>query len=378
MKVSCLQENMAKGLSIVSRAVATKSTLPVLGNVKLETDQGRLKLSATNLELGITTWIGAKIEEEGATTVPARILADFVNSLPNDRIDMALTVRTHTLNLRCARFEANIKGLDAQEFPLIPEVSDTPTVVMDAALLREMVAQVAFAAATDDSRPVLTGVLCHFEDSSLTFVAADGFRLSVRKTQLKTASRERLDVIIPARTLQEVARIATDDTEGITITVTPNRSQVLFHTANADIVSRLIDGTFPNYQAIIPDANNRKTRTIVSSLELIKATKIASFFARDAANIVRLNITPGEDITPGRLVVSANAAEVGDNVGEIDARVEGEPVLIAFNARYLLEVLGVIPAGDIALDTSSSTSPGVIQPLGFSDFLHVIMPMHLR
>ena len=159
MKVSCLQENLAKGLAIVGRAVATRSTLPVLSNILLSTDGSRLKLSATNLEVGINCWIGAKVEQEGATTVPARLLADFINSLPPERIDLDLITRTQTLNLKSGRFEANIKGIDAQEFPLIliPEEDSRLTIKPD--VLRQMIDQVAFAAATDESRPVLTGVL---------------------------------------------------------------------------------------------------------------------------------------------------------------------------------------------------------------------------
>ena len=209
MKVSVLQENLAKGLSIVGRAVATKSTLPVLGNILLSTDKGRLKLSATNLEIGINCWVGAKVEDEGAITVPARLLSEYVSNLPNDRIDMELTLRTHTLNLACARVKTNIKGIDAEEFPLIPVVTDQPTLVISPDLLKEMIAQVAFAAATDESRPVLAGVLASFDGAAGTFTlaAADGFRLSVRAAALPNNASGKLDVIIPARTLQEVARI---------------------------------------------------------------------------------------------------------------------------------------------------------------------------
>jgi DNA polymerase-3 subunit beta len=185
VKVSCLQENLAKGLNIVGRAVASRSTLPVLSNVMLATDNGRLKLSATNLELGVNCWVGAKVEEEGATTVPARLLADFVNSLPPERIDMELVVRTQTLNARCARFEANIKGIDAQEFPIIPTAGDGESAIRLAPEdLRRMIDQVAFAAATDESRPILTGVLARFEGDRLTLAAADGFRLSVRNAPI--------------------------------------------------------------------------------------------------------------------------------------------------------------------------------------------------
>jgi len=382
MKVSVLQENLAKGLAIVGRAVAAKSTLPVLSNILLATDQGRLKLSATNLEIGINCWIGAKVEDEGAITVPARLLTELVNNLPNDRIDMDLVLRTHTLNLTCARVKTNIKGIDAEEFPLIPVVTDKPTMTISPDLLKEMISQVVFAAATDESRPVLAGVLASFNgpQGTFTLAAADGFRLSVRSANVPCGS-DKLDVVIPARTMQEVARILStiDWANGgaVEITVAPNKSQVLFHMTDVDVISRLVEGTFPNYQQIIP--KTYKTRTILNTADFLKSTRRAAIFARDAANVVRLTITPGDELTPGRLNISATAAELGDNEEEIDAVIEGEPIFIAFNARYLTEALSVLNSPQVGLETSGPTSPGVIRPVGSEmAFTHVIMPMQAR
>jgi len=381
VKVSCLQENLARGLSIVSRAVATRSTLPILGNIKLETDEGRLKLSATNLEIGIHCWIGAQVHEEGATTVPARLLSDFVNSLPPDRIDMNLNTRIQALHLQCARFTANIKGLDAQDFPLIPTVDGDHTVQMDPELLREMISQVAFAAATDESRPILTGVLVTFEDQALTMAAADGFRLSVRT---ETISRRadaaapsglegKLEVIIPARALNELSRILGDETEPVEVTVTAN--QVVFHMATVELVSRLIEGKFPDYRQIIPARYDIRAK--MPTQELLKAVRIAALFARDAANVVRLDLTPGPELTPSRITVTSSADQVGDNVGDLDAIIEGEAAVIAFNAKFLTDVLSVLGTEEVALEMTTSSSPGVFKPVGKEGFLHVIMPMHL-
>ncbi len=375
MKFSCLQENLAKGLAIVGRAVATRSTLPVLSNILIATDEGRLKLSATNLEVGINCWIGAKVEEDGATTVPARLLTDFVNSLPAERIDGQLVTRTQTLNLKCARYEANIKGIDAQEFPLILALSEDASIGLDPVALREIINQVAFAAAIDESRPVLTGVLAEISGKQLTMAAADGFRLSVRTIELPEEAPASGRFIIPARALQELARISVEQSEPVRMTLAPNRSQVFFRMTDIDLVSQLIEGTFPDYKQIIPKGH--ATHLVVDSSELLKAVRIASFFAREAANIIRMHITPGEQGLGGSLTIMATSAELGDNVGEIEAAVEGEAIEIAFNAKYLMDVLGVIGTPQVAIETTSPSSPGVIRPAGEMDFVHVVMPMHI-
>ncbi len=375
MRVSCLQENLAKGLSVVGRAVATRSTLPVLSNVMLSTDNGRLKLSATDLEIGINCWIGAKVEEDGATTVPARSFIDLINSLPSERIDMELVVRTQTLNLKCARYEANLKGIDAQEFPLIPSAEEGEgQITLEPTAFRRMIEQVVLAAATDESRPILTGVLAKFEGNRLTLAAADGFRLSVRTAELP-AEVEPASVIIPARALAELARIGTDE-EDITLVITPTRNQVLFHAPNVDLVSQLIEGNFPDYQQIIPKGSS--TRTVLNTNSFLRACKTANIFARDAANIARLQIVPGGELAPGHVTIAATSAELGDNVGEIDASIEGDAVEIAFNVKYLIDVLSVMDSAQVVLETTTSSSPGVLKPVGDVDFVHVIMPMHVR
>jgi len=371
MRVSCLQENLAKGLSTVGRAVATRSTLPVLSNVMLATDQGRLKLSATDLEIGINCWIGAQVEEEGAITIPARLLIDFVNALPSERIDMELNVRTQELHLKCARYEANIKGIDAQEFPLIPTVDDGDyQLTLEPSLLRQMIGQVTFAAATDESRPILTGVLVKFDGPQLTMAAADGFRLSVRHAQLENPVPEPVSVIIPARALAELGRISSDEELPISLTITSSRNQALFHLSSTDLVSQLIEGRFPDYNQIIPKRSD--VQTTVSTDEFLKACRTANIFARSEANIVRLRI--GED----RMIIAASSAEMGDNVSEVDARVAGEPIEIAFNVRFLIDMLSVAGAAQVVLETTNPSSPGVIKPVGTEDFIHVIMPMHVR
>lgn len=402
VRVSCLQENLAKGLSIVSRAVSSRSTLPVLGNILLEARGSQLRLAATNLEIGINCWVGAKVEDEGAITVPARLLGDFVSSLPPERIDMELSTRTQTLHLRCARIEANMKGIDASDFPLIPTISgaedaeDAATQVtgslmeLEAAGLRKMIDQVVFAAASDESRPMLTGVEVTFRDGTIRMAATDGYRLSVRSTRVESSAMPAdTTVIIPARSLSELGRISGDGDEGRKINVLlpeQTRNQVLFQVwgksdakggfHRVELVSQLIDARFPDYRAIIPKTHT--TRTVTDTAALLKAVRVASLFARDNANIVRMEIVSANGSGGGQIKMTAASTEMGDNVNEIDAMVEGSGLEIAFNARYLIDVLSQIDQPQVVIETTQPTRPGTIRPVGMGEdeFLHVVMPMH--
>lgn len=374
MKFSCLQDNLAKGLSLVSRAVAARSTLPVLGNILLATDNGRLKLAATNLELSITCWIGAKIEDEGAITLPAKTLVDLVNTLPPDTVAMSLSTRTQAVNLQCGRIKASIKGIDAQEFPAIPQADMDRAIQLNVDDLREMIGAVIFAAAADEARPILTGVLARLEGTRVVLAASDGFRVAERTAHLSEPAPEPVTAIIPARALAELARVIHAD-EPVYMDLPPGRGQVIFHHGNVELVSQLIEGTFPAYQNIIP--KGYKTRTVVSTDEFRKACKSSDIIAREAAHTTRLKIRPGEELTPGHVTISATAAETGDNVADLDATIEGEPIEIAFNVKYIVDVLNVITTPNVALETSTATSPGVIRPVGRDDYVYVVMPMHL-
>jgi DNA polymerase-3 subunit beta len=374
MKLSCLQENLSKGLGIVSRAVATRSTLPITQNVLIATDQSRLKLAATNLEIAISCWLGAKIEEEGAITIPARLLTEFTNSLPNDKIEIALTQRT--LQLKCARFEARINGLDAQDFPPIPQVADGLATKIEIKALKGGIEQVTFAAATEESRPVLTGVQLEFDGDKLAMAAADGFRLAVHNTSLLSPVKNKTAIIVPARALNELHRFLTDQEEPVEITVNQQKSQILFKLKNIEMVSQLIQGSFPNYSQLIPQSY--VTRAVVDVAEFLRAIRMASIFARDGSGIVRLMASPGVELTPGKMNISARAEEVGDNVGEIDALIDGEAAKIAFNAKYLSDVLSVLEEKQVALETTTSSSPGVLRPVGSDNYIHVVMPMFVQ
>ncbi len=376
MKLSCLQENLNKGLSIVGRAVATRSTLPITQNILLSAEQSRLKLAATNLEMAITCWVGAKVKQKGEITVPARLLTDFVNSLPNDLIEMNLPASGRILELKSGHFQAHIHGIDAADFPPIPQINDGVTTTIEAAGLRQGITQVAFAAATEESRPVLTGINTEFDGDQLNLVAADGFRLAVHRTTLQSPVKEKTTVIIPARTLSELSRLLGEQEEGVEITVNAKKSQVLFRLKDAEIVSQLIQGSFPNYSQVIPQSYT--TRAVVDISEFLRVTKMSSIFARDASGIVRLVITPGTELSPGKITVSAQAEEVGDNVGEIDALTDGEEAKIAFNVRYLSDVLSVLLQAQVALELTTPSSPGTIRPIGVDNYVHVVMPMFVQ
>jgi len=375
MKVTCLQENLARGLGIVGRAVAVRSTLPITSNVLISTEHGRIKLAATNLDIALSCWIGGQIEDEGAITVPARLITDFVNSLPAEKIAMTLAPRSRQVKLVCARNEATIGGMDADDFPPIPAV-EGDALDLDARTLREAIAQVVFSAATDDSRPVLTGVDLVVEGNKLTLAAADGFRLAVRTIDLKKKAGERQEVIVPAKALSELSRLLQDQDEPVKMTFNANKTQVLFRLKDVELVAQLIQGTFPDYSRLIP--KEWGSRAVVEVKDFLQETKIASIFARDGSGIVRITFLAGEDGKPGEMTISARAEEIGDNSGVLDAQVEGDASKIAFNGKYLQEVLQVLDGGRVALETTGPSQPGVIRPIDNDNYIHVVMPMFVQ
>ena len=375
MKVSVLQENLARGLNIVSRAVSPRSTLPVLSNVLVATDEGRLRLSATNLELGITCWIGAKIEEEGSTTVPARTFTELVGTLSDQQVEMTLSVRTQTLNVQSGASNTDIKCIDSQEFPPMAAPDPGDGIPINVSDLKEMIQQVAFAASTDEARPILTGVLLTVDGERLTMASADGFRLSVRESSLASPISRPLLAVIPARALNELARIISDGDQVVDMILPPDRGQVVFQMKDLQLVSQLIEGTFPDYKQIIP--GSRDTRSVLSTTAFLKACKQAEIFAREGSHIARINITPGGELKPGLITITGESDETGSSQTDMDASIDGGPLLIAFNVRFLREVLEVIKAPEVALETTVNNAPGIIRPVGEDNFLHVIMPMHL-
>lgn len=389
MRVTVNQENLAKALGIVSRAVSSRTTLPVLGNILLSAAGDELKLSATNRQISITCWIGAKVNHEGAVTIPARLLSEFVNSLPPERIDMDLAVRTMTLRLACAGFTANMKGIDAFEFPLVPtvptgdDIVPPPSITLAPTELRSMVDRVTFAASADENRPTLTGVEVAMRSDKITMAATDGFRLAVCAVPFSNLLDDGTR-IIPATSLNEASRIAADATEVVmhlpdanTIFTYVGDSSVKGSWLRAELVSELVDGKYPDYSRTVPDEGNATTKIVVKPDELKKAVRVASLFARDNANIVRLKIRGRTDSAPARVSVSATSAELGDNVSDIWAEVEGDDTEIAFNSKYIQDLLehgGFVDY--LSLCLTEPTRPGLWHGGKPDEYKVITMPMH--
>jgi DNA polymerase III subunit beta len=371
VKLSVMQENLARGLSVVSRAISTRSTLPVLANVLLRTEDGGLRLTTTNLEIGLVYWVPAKVDADGATTVPAKLLTDLVTSLPGGSKVELETGANETLHLTAGPFQSHLKGIDADEFPSIQAVGERPTTRIAQDVLKRALEETAFAAATDEARPILTGVLWRFDGDSVTFAAADNYRIAVKTIPILDPVSE-MSVVIPARALTELMRILGDTDEPVDIVLAQARNQVLFHLQSdqpIDLVSRLIDGQFPNYQSVLPKAHT--TRAILDREELLRAVRPAALIAHESANIVKLQISSNGD---SGIVVSANA-EIGDHVGQVEAAVEGDGTSIAFNAKYLADVLEKVTAEQFALELQGPLAPGVFKPVGDDRYVHVVMPV---
>lgn len=366
MQTLCLQENLNKGLNIISRVVPIRGSLPILSNVLLTTEKGRLKLSGTNLEIGINYWLGAKIEKEGGITVPAKVFGEYINSLPQDKVN--LLIKEKKLIIKSNNYEAKIFGTDTKDFPLIPEIKEKVIAKIAPKDFLEGINQVIFAAAIDESRPILSGVYFKFSKNKLWMVATDSYRLSEKVINLNQSTKKDFSVIIPAKTIFELSYILSETNESVEISLTEN--QVLFHFKDIDLVSKLIEGEFPNYRQIIPDASETKLK--INLDDFIKVIKLANIFAREGSGNVRLEVK-----SKGQLTISTATASLGDNVSNLKAEVEGVDSEITFNTKYLLDVLNNIKAKQISLELNGKLNPGVIKPLGKTDYLHIIMPLRV-
>ncbi|MFA5158434.1 MAG: DNA polymerase III subunit beta [Patescibacteria group bacterium] len=367
MKISCTQEKLNKGLSIVSRIVGSRTTLPVLSNIYLEGKSGQLKLSATDLEIGVMTSIGAKVDEEGALTVPARLLSEFIANNSDENLD--LESKATTLHLKSQRYEANIKGIDPAEYPVLPEISNDNLVELPAADFIRAISEVIVAAATDDTRPVLAGIYFKFEANTLLLVATDSYRLAEKKIEVPGLAVEK-EFIVPQRTMQEVLRIASSVESDSKIAISATDNQVSFSLLDTLVISRLIEGAFPNYKQIIPTAF--KSQAELDLKEFSSAVKMASLFARQGGNNIKVKFAGSE------LVITSVADQVGDNVSKVSATISADSEEIAFNAKYISDILSVLPEKKLFFEVNDKFSAGVIRPEKTKDFVYIIMPLRVE
>ncbi|MFA6082469.1 MAG: DNA polymerase III subunit beta [Patescibacteria group bacterium] len=365
MKVVVTQENLHKAMNAISRVVSNRVSLPILGNVLLQTDNGRLKLSATDLEIGLTTQIGAKVESDGAITVPCRAFNEFVGSV----FDSTITLETSELILKLSseRNKANLRGVDAEEYPVIPSVDKKSDLSVTAAEFLSALKQVTIAAATDDTRPVLAGILLNWSEDQLILAATDSYRLAEKRLKLAEKVAEEKAVIVPIRCVNELIRVLSGYTqEKVSITIKDN--QILFAFGDVEIVSRLIDGKYPDYVKIIPD---KKTTTITVSAELFRQTlRSASIFAKESANTAKLVFN-----TAGTLAIKSTASNLGDTETTAAVEVDGEDVEANFNIKYLLDAVSVITDEKVEFGLSGKFSAALLVGVGSPDFRYVIMPL---
>jgi DNA polymerase-3 subunit beta len=373
MKCTVSSSALSSSLSLVSRAVSPRSTLPILGNVLVETGAEGLRLTATNLDLTISVAVPAEVTSEGRTTIPARLLTEYVGSLLDAPCTLELNPSTQVLRLVCGIHRTNIHGIDAIEFPPLPPRDTGAAIEVDGPALAAAVTQTAMAASSDEARPVLTGVLTQFDGDRVTLVATDGHRLAVKTMEVAVADggedAPSGSIIVPARHLTEVARAITPARPTVRIAVSPSRNQVFFTMPDLEISSRLIEGTYPNYSQVIP-AESTTTVTLPTSA-LLRETRTVSVLAKDAANVVRLRTGDGT------LTLLAQTAEVGDDEAPLEATVNGDEVHIAFNARYVLDALAAVDSDQVQLSFNGPLSPGVIRPVGTDDYLCIIMPVRV-
>ncbi|MDD5567464.1 MAG: DNA polymerase III subunit beta [Patescibacteria group bacterium] len=365
MKFSCLQEHLNKGLNQVSHLASKNVSLPILNNVLISCEKGIIKLSATNLEMGINTIVRGKVDEAGKITVPAKTLADHINLLPDEKIE--LTSQENNLLVKSKSTQTTIRGQSADEFPVIPVVEQKISHAVKAKDFKKSIGQVVYAVAQDESRPEISGVYIKIKSGRATIVATDSYRLAEKKTQLAKPNEHDVEAIIPTRTIQELARIVYDDANNLEMYFSDN--QVMFVCEGVELISRIIEGQYPDYRQIIPQ--DYKTVAKFSCDEMIKAVKSAALFSKTGINDVNLKF----NAKAGRIMVSSANTQLGESTTEIRAEITGEENVTVFNHRYLLDGLANLDTSQGALSLIDGSNPGTLTPKDLDDFLYIIMPI---
>jgi DNA polymerase-3 subunit beta len=371
MKLICLQENLKKGLNNVSNITGKNLTLPILNNILLSADKKQLKLLSTDLEMAIISQIQCKIEKEGNITIPSKLLVNFINNLPNNKINIIL--KNNIISLKCDTYNSSIKGLDAKDFPIIPKIKSEPIIEIDSLDFKNALEQVINFVSISDIRPEISGVLFDFNnEKKIKFVATDSFRLGEKILNIKNSKIKKEEIkliIIPYKTIQELIRIISN-IENTTLKISIENNQILFDLNETQIISRLIEGNYPSYQQLI--AKQFETTAIIKREELIKAVKIGSFFS-SRINDVRLKINSKKS----QIEVFSQDIELGENSSEIKGEIKGKDLEIIFNHKYLLDGLNNINTEKIVIGFNGETSPGIIKPENKDDFIYIIMPIKL-
>jgi len=371
MKIVCLQENLKNGLNIVQNIIGKNLTLPILNNILLSTDKKQLKLSTTDLEMAITNHVSCKIEKEGDITIPAKILVNFINNLPNKKIE--INIKNNTANIKCENYKSSIKGLDTKDFPIIPKIKNEPILEIDSIKFKDALDQVINFASFSDIRPEITGVYFDFSSSKkIKLVTTDSFRLGEKIINLKNNKTKEINIksiIIPYKTAQELIRIITNE-EGGVIKINIDNNQALFELPKIQIVSKLIEGSYPNYQQLISD--QFETTISIDREEFIKAIKLSSFFS-SKINDVRLKILPKKSLVE----IFSQDIELGENLSELKTEAKGKDLEIIFNHKYLLDGLNSIDSKKIILGFNGESSPGIIKSENEPGFIYVVMPIKL-
>jgi len=362
MIASCKRENLLKGLSIVGRMVRQRATLPVLSNILISTDKGRLKLSATDLEAAVTTWIGAKIDEEGAITVPARTIIDYVSATSDETV--LITVKETDIGLTSEHNKTTIKGLEAGEFPQIPKIQGAGALELRATDLKRAILSTSFAAALDETRPVLAGILLKTKADKLHVVATDSYRLAEKIIDCGKAPKP-FEIIIPSRTANELSRILPSEDGEVAISI--GESQVEFSFDDIEFSTRQIEGSFPDYDQIIPKEITSEIETAAS--EFAEAIKTANVFARDVGGNIKISV--GSQ----KAVINAMASQVGDTQASFAVEFKGTPMVVAFNAKYILDVLTILEGDRLVFGLTGELNPGLICDKADPTFKYVVMPL---
>ena len=367
MKITFLSNNLQNKISFLNHAISVRGQLPILSNFLLEAKEGKLFISATDLEIGISSSLPVNIEKEGRVTIPAKNFSDLLSNLEDQKI--TLTLDGETLNLTGEKIKASFQTMPADDFPKLYEEKGEEIVSIKKKDIEEYISRVAFSAAIDSSRPALSGVLIDKDKGEALLVATDGYRLSLQKNVFKTAQELEKPLVVPARVIKELVSIKEDD-ENVKVFVSEKNNQILFTQGETSLVGRLIEAEYPDYEKIIP--KEFSTKTEVSREALQNAIKICSVFARETANIIKISI--GNT----KMIISANSPSVGADTVEIDAKTTGEENEIAFNAKYLLDALSAISEENLVFEMNGPLNSGVFKIKGNDSFLHLIMPIRVQ